>query len=322
MVINCQWNGDNCFSVLSITSATQPNEAVSFVGKPANYISSETYSVQILNSAINYIPPAFFSVFPNLKMFTLDNYQKLTLAANPNLSCGHLKQFTVSNGLVSNIPEGFLQTCSQITDLYLRDNRIEMIDKNAFKGLEKLAILELINNNLTCLPADLFQNLPLLSTILLRNNKIKIINSGTFRNLPVLSYVNLEENLLRYLPTFDFNGTATKAISTFLINYNPIYAISPDFTSIYTKRGALPDIIFNFANFPCFSDNNQYSLCLTTLADSGPYLQKCYQNWTSSMTDNALCGQSSVPVTTAAPLCPIASFWQQLLEYLKSVKLT
>lgn len=321
MVIDCQWSGDYCTSIISITPATQQNEAVTFVGKPVGFISSATKNLQISNSPLNYLPPAIFTAFPNLIGLMINNYQKITFAANPNFSCAPLKNFYIYDGIVLNIPEGFLQTCSELGDLYLSRNAIETIDKNAFKGLTKLNTLQLENNNITCIPVDLFQNLPVLSTLLLRHNKIKVINSGTFRNLPSIIYINLEGNQIRYLPTFDFNGTSVKTQTVIGFQDNPIYAINPDFTSIYPKRGSLPDISFILSGIQCIIDDGRF-INLNSYMSSGPYLQNCYQNWTSTMTDNVLCGQSSVPATTAAPSCPIAPFWQQLINYLKSLKLT
>lgn len=225
------------------------------------------------------------------------------------------------DGNVLNIPEGFLQSCSHVSLIHLRKSRIETVDKNAFKGLTQLTTLELPFNNITCIPADLFQNLPILRTISFLDNKIATINSGTFRNLPALGSVSVANNLLKYLPTFDFKGTATQIQCLFTFGDNPIYALSLDFTSIYSKRGSLPDIQFNFVRARCLVSEDYYIIHQTNYKDSGPYFQKCYQNWTSSMTGNVVCGQSSVTTTTAAPLCPIASFWQQLLDYLKSLKL-
>lgn len=320
MSIDCHWSGDLCTSIISITPATQQNEAVTFVGKPAGFISSGSGSLQISYMILNYLTPGFFTAFPDLNGLLISNYQKITFGANPNLSCAKLQKFYIYDGILLNVPEGFLQSCSLLDDLYLSRNAIETIDKNAFKGLTKLATLQLENNNLTCLPADLFQNLPLLSTLLLRHNKIKIINSGIFRNLPSIIYINLEGNQLQYLPTFNLNGTSITTQTIIVFQDNPIFAISPDFLSIFPKRSSLPDIAFNLARILCINDDGRF-INLNTYMSSGPYLQKCFQNWTSSMTDNVLCGQGLVTTTTAAPPCPFASFWQQLLDYLKSLKL-
>lgn len=324
LVIDCQWNGEVCDSIISITPVTQPNEAVTISGKPANYISTATSSFALSERVFNYIPSGIFTVFPNLIGFAINNCQTTTLAAKINWNCAQLQNFFISNGIILNIPAGFLQTCVQLTVLHLSGNRIETIDKNAFKGLTGMTTLELSNNNLTCLHADLFQNLPNLRSIYLNNNKIKIINSGTFRNLSSMIYVNFAYNLLQYLPTFDLNGTSTQAYSYITFYSNPINAISPDFTSIYPKRSSLPSVQFSIADIPCLNypmNNGYYVIDPYNYKDVGRDIQKCHQNWTSSMTDNVLCGQGSVPATTAAPSCPISSFWQQLLDYLKSLKL-
>lgn len=132
-------------------------------------------------------------------------------------------------------------------------------------------------------------------------------------------FVTFVDNLLQYLPTFDLNGTSTQMDSFIAFEINPIYAISPDFTSIYPKRSSLPGIGFGFGMAGCM--NEHFSVYSNNYMEAGPYLQKCYQNWTSLMTGNVACGQSSVPVSTAAPACAITSFWQKLLDYLKSMKL-
>ena len=97
MVIDCQWSGDYCNSILSITPATQQYDTVTFAGKPANYIDTNRANLQISDFVLNYFPPALFTVFPNLNNFYLQNCQKISLAANPILSCSQMQQFYIFN---------------------------------------------------------------------------------------------------------------------------------------------------------------------------------------------------------------------------------
>lgn len=314
--IECLFNYDCCIKVTKISSVTQPNEAVTIPGKYMEYVSKDTTSMTLSDFVLKYIPSGIFTVFPNLISFMMNKCQTTILVANTNWNCGKLQNFYIANGIILNIPEGFIQSCLQLTSLYLSDNKIETVDKNAFRGLTKLTTLELSNNNLACLLPDLFQNLPNLENIYLNDNKIKIVNSGTFRNLPSLMFVNFAYNLLKYLPSFDLNGTSTQTPSSISFASNPINAISPDLTAVYPKRGSLPAIQFNIGNISCLNsqlNNGFYIIDSNNYKNVGSDLQKCYQDWRFYMTDNILCEQK-------ASSCPMAAFWPQILDYLKSIK--
>lgn len=65
-MIECNWNGETCLSVLSMTPVTQPNDVVTISGRPTGYINTATTIVGFNNLAMNYIPPSLFSVFTKL----------------------------------------------------------------------------------------------------------------------------------------------------------------------------------------------------------------------------------------------------------------
>lgn len=321
--IVCEWSGDIC-GVSSMTPVTQPNEAITIAGKPANYLNVATYEFSTFFKSgfnFNYFPTRILYIFPYLNRIKMSSSSaKTTLETNSIVNCEFLADLIISNINISNIPEGFAQACINLYNLQFFNAGIETIHKNAFKGLTNLEILMISKNKITCLPLDLFQLTPNLELIALENNKISAIDSGLFRSLPKVRLIDLSYNLINYLPTLNFPRSCIQyPIFGFLLTGNPIYAIKPDFCNTFNTR---PDVAFDFhtaypprsnasivAQISCLSSNEtpagiRKSNCQGAMAIP---LQKCYSNWTSSMNS---------PVTCEPP-CQWASIWQQILDFLK-----
>jgi len=310
--ITCQWTGETC-TILSITRVTQPNEAITVAGKPANYVNTARMEISLykIRPYLDYIPAGAFYTFQHASSFGMSSSSpKTTLLTNSFVNCNSLDFLSIQDANIVNIPEGFAQACTNIKTLMLINAGIDTIDKNAFKGLTNLESLYMKNNRLTCLPPDLFQSIPNVKFMDLQSNKIKAIDSRLFRNLPALHGIEMRLNLISYLPTLDFTGSATNGNFGFCLSGNPIYAISPDFCNLFSQRTVFPEDMFDIPNIKCLVNEPgtviiKKSNCQNSMAIP---LQKCYSNWTSSMNAPVTCG----------PPCPWSSIWKQILDYLKT----
>ncbi|KAL7049571.1 hypothetical protein ACKWTF_003770 [Chironomus riparius] len=306
--ITCEWDGEVC--ILSrISPVTQPNEAITIAGKPTNYINTAPnyFSFYMTRFNMNYIPTKLFMVFPKIIGFVMaSSSPKTTLETNSIVNCDYLTALSFIGINILNVPEGFAQTCSKIVKLQFNMAGIDSIDKNAFKGLISVENLLMLYNRINCFPPDLFQTVPNLKTLELRNNRIFAIDSGLFRNLPQLNMIDMKFNSISYLPTLDFTGTAQSQFFSFLISENPIYAIKPDFCNTFNSRSAFEDI-FDVQYVRCLS-GDPTTVTITKSNCQGSMaipLQKCYSNWTSTMSTSVTC----------APACSQSLLGNTILVY-------
>jgi len=309
--ITCQWNVEIC-TISSMTPVNQPNETITIAGKPANYINTATKypSLFMMRQVyLSYVPTRMFYIFPNIIDFVMvSSSPTTTLVTDAFVSCTSLVKLYIQHANVSNIPAGFAQSCINMKKLMLYSNEIQTIDKNAFKGLMNLMELYLNDNKISCLPPAVFQTIPNIQFIILMNNRISAIDSTLFRNLPKLHTIKIENNLISYLPTLDLTGSATQSENfQITLHANPIYAIKPDFCNVFNSLPASLSASIGVSVIKCLPSTHTTIIdkfnCQSAMAS---YLQKCYSNWTLSM---------SVSVVCVSPR-PRSSIWQQLLDYL------
>ncbi|KAL7049569.1 hypothetical protein ACKWTF_003768 [Chironomus riparius] len=312
--IGCEWFGESC-SPTSISPITQPNEAITVIGKPSNYVNTATRYLHLdhLNPSLSYIPTRLFTIFQGVTTFTTkSSSSKLTLVTNAFANCNSLNKLSIYGAKISNVPEGFAQTCSNIITLLITNSGIETVDKNAFKGLTNLVELNMSYNQISCLPPELFMTVPNIKLIYFYGNRISALDSSLFRNLPKLIAINFMENSLTFLPSLDLTGTAQYERLIISVSDNPIRAFKPDVCNFFDSRPANFDDILVVININCFKYNTakepviQRSNCRTALITKD--LKNCYANWTSTMDAPVKCGTS----------CPWSSIWQQILDYLKT----
>ncbi|KAL7042603.1 hypothetical protein ACKWTF_001213 [Chironomus riparius] len=233
-VMQCQWNGEICTKVVSMTSVYTPFDSVTIFGKALNYVNTATDTLTLSLFNINFIPAKIFSVFKNLGTFNMNNCSTTILTTNSFVNCASLTFIQVSFGIVTNIPEAFAQTCTNLQVVRFRYSNVQSVHKNAFRNLGKMVILDLTGNRITCIHAELFLPTPMLHYIYLQNNKISGIDSGFIKHLSRLRLLNLVNNSIKYLPTLTL-PTGLDPIAILLFG-NPINAVEPDFCSTFSSR--------------------------------------------------------------------------------------
>ncbi|KAL7041781.1 hypothetical protein ACKWTF_000887 [Chironomus riparius] len=303
-VLECYWDPDmtNCMPY-NITPLAQPNEVITINGKPSNFISPNTTSAWFYNQVFNYIPSGLLLILPNIISLSLENCEITTLITDSIPNCGILDLFQIRGGTFTNIPAGFLQSCKKLTMLALREGNITTVDEDAFRGLTNLTMLDLMFNKISCLPPGLFQHTPFLMSLTFWNNFITSIDSNLFANLPNLMSAYFGSNLITYIPMLNLTGSNSSWLSIGF-DSNPIYAISPNFCSIFGAR-TVDSMHIYVSNISCTqSGSNSYSISPSVFSSNcqnySTEFQNCYANWTSSMV-NAPVPCAVQPPTTLAP---------------------
>ncbi|KAL7048610.1 hypothetical protein ACKWTF_003421 [Chironomus riparius] len=310
--VACEWKYGSMCVISNLPPVTSPSEPITIAGKAANYIDTLTSFVFFNATVLRYVPTKVFTTFTNIVQFAMLNTFTTNLVTDAFVNCGKLTMLAIQAVNIPNVPAGFAQSCSNVGTLMLISDGIQTIDVNAFKGLSKLKILMMADNKLTCIPPDLFQNTPLISEIDFSKSQILAVDSGLFRNLPYLHVINLSKNMLSYLPLFDLTGSAAlNGNLAFYLSGNPVNAIQPTFCKLFDSRPTNVVDMFDVPGFKCLPNTAQTvtilkSNCQTTMAT---YLQKCYANWTITM---------SFPVPCASSPCALF-LWQQFLNYLKTI---
>lgn len=316
-VMQCQWNGEVCQKVLSITPVTQPNEIITIAGKSPGYINTLTTGIDFSNFYLKYVPTNVFSTFPAFQWLQIYNCSTTSLLTDSFTNCASLVSLAVMYGNIPYVSNGFAQACINTERIYLSNNNIEFIDKNAFRGLVKLNMVDMRSNKITCVPSDLFQPAPLMQNIFFHKNQIAGIDRNIFRNLKRLLNVYFDDNLIKYLPTFNLAQGNLNAISISLYR-NPIIAIKPDFCSMFANRSLTYIDHFNIKNnntdpnIPCISASSTLSqISRFECSSSASILQTCYANYAPTMLDTISCDLN--------PICIPGSIWYKLLDFLKTL---
>jgi len=315
--MQCQWNGDVCQTVLSVTPVTQVNEIVTVSGKPFGYINTLTTSMSLTNFFLKYVPTNVFSTFTGIKWFAMNNCSTTALMTDSFTNCAFLESISISGGNIPYVSEGIAQTCINIQRVWLRNNNIESIDKNIFRGLVNLTMVDLMYNKLTCLPPDVFQMAPMLQNIFLDYNRIAGIDRNLFRGLKSLLNVYLSYNMIRYLPTLNLTQGNLNGMGISFYG-NPIFAIKPDFCSTFSKRSVAYNDLINLKlstdlnNIPCLPVGSTFNQIKSwNCASSASILQSCYANYSTAMPDLVPCELN--------PVCIPGSAWYKLLDFLRAL---
>jgi Leucine-rich repeat (LRR) protein len=316
-IMQCQWNGDVCQTVLSITPVTQVNEVVTVSGKPFGYINTLTSGLSFTNVYLKYVPTNVFSTFTAMKWFSMYNCSTTALMTDSFTNCAVLESISISFGNIPYVSEGIAQTCINVRSVYLRSNNIEAVDKNIFCGLVNLNMVDFTYNKLTCLPPDVFQTAPMLQNIFLEYNKIAGIDRNLFRGLKSLLNVYLSYNLIRYLPTLNLTQGNLNPTGISLYG-NPIFAIKPDFCSTFSTRSSSYNDLINLKqstdlnNIPCLPVGSTFNqITKWNCASSASILQSCYANYSTTMPDLVPCELN--------PVCIPGSAWFKLLDFLRAL---
>lgn len=291
-VLECEWNGEICTKVLSLTPVNRPKEKITVAGKPLNYVNTATGYLIFANiSQMSYIPTGMFTVFPNLTSLDMLNTSLNNLVTNAFGSCSKLDQWLVINHNITMLPAAFAQNCQYARRFIIINGQIEKIDVNAFKGLTSMEEINLSRNMIKCIPPGLFQNVPLINTIRLENNQITALDSNVFIDLTHLLSIHLASNLLTYLPIFNLSAT----INLLDVNMNQISAVNPGYISLYNGTNKNTYTVY-LANSTCATRLNVI-LIKVLYPTFVSWIQKCLDNWLPSMTTSVTCFEP----TTLAP---------------------
>ncbi|CAG9797832.1 unnamed protein product [Chironomus riparius] len=304
-IVECNWSTwspDVTYCMpYNITPLSQPNEAITINGKPSNYIDPNVTALWFSDQVFNYMPSGLFILFPSLSLVNFERCKITSLTTDSIPSCGMLNSFGIRGETFPHIPAGLFQSCKSITFLNMANNNITTLDVDAFRGLTNITMLDLSYNKIACVPPGLFQHNPILSSIYLYQNLISAIDSNLFANLPNLNGIMLGNNLISFIPKMNLTGSNSTWLSIGF-DSNPIYAITPDFCSIFEVRpeNHIYIYIFNTSCNPSDPNNMMSSISSSTCQNYTAQLQNCYANWTSSMA-NAPVSCAVLPPTTLAP---------------------
>lgn len=152
---------------------------------------------------INFVPIDIFTIFPNLKSFTLPGRIE-SISTETFHYATNLRQLTIGNHL-KVIPSNEFARLHKLEHLDLSSNKITTIQNNGFYGLISLRTLKLNRNHLRKLNSHTFNGAPLLEELLLNNNYIEHIEPHTF-SLQHLKHLDLSHNRLKDLSTDLFRG--------------------------------------------------------------------------------------------------------------------
>lgn len=183
-------------------------------------ILSETSSYTI--NEVNFIPTEIFTMFPNLKSFTMTKHRTLReFATGDFLNAINLTTVDLGRNKLQKIECGVFSPFAELTEsifqraetqkisngdilyplhkleyLYLPNNEISRIEPNAFSGLKHLKLLSLNSNELTGIRRRTFDGLSAIEFLYLCCNQIETIENGAL-DLPSLTWLHLGENKLK-----------------------------------------------------------------------------------------------------------------------------
>ncbi|XP_070504367.1 leucine-rich repeat-containing G-protein coupled receptor 5-like [Chironomus tepperi] len=319
-VLNCTLNTFGECVVISIDPITQADEVITMAGQPSTYVNPTVKKMGFYGKfSLQYVPTGLLTMFPNLTYFEILNCGTTTLVTDAYKNCNNLQSTILEGGKIANVPAGIASTCSNIVSMSLGNNSIESIDANAFQGLTGLKVLKLDINQLTCIPPTLFQNVKAIGQITMSLNLITAIDSKIISGLPNLYMFEISGNQLTYLPLLDLTGTGTTSnFGNFGFNDNPINAINPQFTSIFTSRTSSFDIFF-MSDLPCLpAGTTTFGITTSDYMNSSAALATCFSNYDSStMSESAPC---PLVTTTVAPsslpdlICVSYPEWKEILK--------
>ncbi|KAL7015839.1 hypothetical protein ACKWTF_016694 [Chironomus riparius] len=115
---------------------------------------------------------------------------------NENLikDCDNLKEFSVNNTELQNIPINFFLDNHKLAWLSLNNNKFTTLQQNIFINLTNLKNLSLNKNQIKALPPKIFKSLNNLEMLWLDYNKLGTLNPNWFENLQNLELLNLGAN--------------------------------------------------------------------------------------------------------------------------------
>ncbi len=328
--VTCQFTEDEpplCPS-FTITEVTSPNEKITILGQPSDYVDEETTNINFFSSfanQINYIPTNLFKFFPAMDrisftsdtMFSATERLSLILVTDSFNYCEKLTNLQISMSNVSHIPERFASNCKFLATLMLNQNSIQTIDENAFEGLESLEYIYLMYNQITCLPPLLFRHNLALRFLDFSYNKITALHPTLFKDLTLLQQIMFPHNLISYIPNFDlaYTGTASPMSSDIYLYFsnNSIQAIDPEFLStfFYSRQSfgmGMGGLSLNFMSMSmydntCVNSNGMPSMLTMPMFSMGwvnvdvdyRHTTTCYSNWNYEMANNDLvtCGTTN-----------------------------
>lgn len=133
------------------------------------------------------------SEIPGLKILNLAS-NDLTIPPNNLIHNLNLKELSMANNNMIDIPEEFFKNSQNLTDLYLNNNNLDFLQKTPFSALANLEKLHLQSNKILSIQVSLLSNLTNLIELHLEDNMIQYINDNSFDNLKSLKKLLLSNN--------------------------------------------------------------------------------------------------------------------------------
>ncbi|BES91868.1 TIR domain [Nesidiocoris tenuis] len=112
---------------------------------------------------------------------------------------GGITELTLTNNMLTDLPEDLFMDTGNLTWLNLRDNLLRL-PKTIFRPVPKLDVLELGVNNLSYLEPGIFRNLTKLRLLNLWGNRLKNLTRSLFSDLNNLEALDLSSNQITTLP--------------------------------------------------------------------------------------------------------------------------
>jgi len=136
-----------------------------------------------------------------------------------------LKYLSLSDNLLTNIPEFLFNKLVTLVQLNLQNNIISKITSNSLSGMPNLVALNMKGNRLPILPVGIFDAVGNLQTLLLANNSIQRVNQNPFQAQRRLITLDLSDNLIETV-TPDWFTAAGQTLQTLWLNNNRILTIN------------------------------------------------------------------------------------------------
>jgi Leucine-rich repeat (LRR) protein len=199
------------------------NDVVQDISVDLPCIKDSVTYVNIYWSQFNYLPPALFTIFPNLQKLhittstiqeirpnTFQNAKKLTFVQtylNAKIRSLNDDSFVGATSLQSlwmdgenfTINKNIFRGLTELSLLYLSGANLSTLEKTTFTDCTKLRFLHLPGCPIKSVDPQTFSGMKNLDELSLHNSQLTSLDAGLLQNNPKLRIINLSKNKLSAL---------------------------------------------------------------------------------------------------------------------------
>lgn len=156
----------------------------------------DVIKVSLMNSNVSFIVTQFFTKFPSLEIFYMQQTSLNRIQPNAFRNARTLKDFDArSNRQLTRIPPLAFVGASNLEFLTFRFCIIDTLHTNSFVGLHKVSLLLLDLNQIRVLPHDVFRPLLRLETLFLGANPLgPHLDTRIFNHNRQLNFLSVQQN--------------------------------------------------------------------------------------------------------------------------------